>query len=104
MFRSTIIDNPATLRCSGDSVKAKLHIALFPHPGINLIKCVFKQIINIDKLRSYNSNKIVELDCLRRQARDSRAPINLDQQFVGRLSRMHAIPQHKMSSANYARR
>ena len=55
-------------------------------------------------MRSSISNKIVELDRLRRQARDSRAPVNSDQQFVGWLSRMHAIQENKMSTANYARR
>ena len=104
MLRSTIIDNPATLRFSGDSVKAKLHIALFAHPARRLIKCVFKQVIDIDRLRSSISKKIVEIDRLRRQSRDSRAPVNLDQQFDGRLSRMYAIQQHEVSTANYARR
>ena len=69
-----------------------------------MIECVFKQFIDIDKLRSSISNKIVELDCLRRQARDSRAPYNLDQQFFGRLSPIRAIQQHKMSTANNADR
>ena len=100
MCRSTIIDNPATLGCSSDCVKAKLHIASFAHPAIRLIECVFKQFIDIDKLRSSISNKIVELDRSRRQARDSCAPVNLDQQFVGRLSPIRAIQQHKMRTAN----
>ena len=64
----------------------------------------FQAIHRFDKLRSSISNKIVELDCLRRQARDSRAPINLDQQFFGRLSPIRAIQQHKMSTANNAER
>ena len=50
------------------------------------------------------SNKIVEVDRLRSQARDSRDSVNLDQQFVGRLSLIRAIQQHKMSTANSAGR
>jgi len=41
---------------------------------------------------------------LRGQARDSRAPVALDQQSVGRLSRMDAMQQQAMHIANDARR
>ncbi len=60
--------------------------------------------IEIDILRQAIINEIAELDRSRGQARDSRAPVVLDQQSVGRLSRMDAMQQQAMQIANDARR
>ena len=49
-------------------------------------------------------NEIADLDRVRGQARDSCAPVTLDQQSVGRLSRMDAMQQQAMHIANDARR
>ena len=49
-------------------------------------------------------NEIADLDRLRGQAQDSCAPVTLDQQSVGRLSRMDAMQQQAMHIANDARR
>ena len=60
--------------------------------------------IKIDQLRRAIIDEITELDRLRKQARDSRAPVKLDQQSIGRLSRMDAMQQQAMNIANDARR
>ena len=52
----------------------------------------------------HHIDEIAELDRLRGQARDSRAPVVLDQQSVGRLSRMDAMQQQAMHIANDTRR
>ena len=44
-------------------------------------------------------NEIADLDRLRGQARISCAPVTLDQQSVGRLSRMDAMQQQAMHIA-----
>ena len=62
------------------------------------------EVIDINKLRQSIMNEIADLDRLRRQAQDSRAPVTLDQQSVGRLSRMDAMQQQAMHIANDARR
>jgi len=62
------------------------------------------EVIDINTLRQSIMNEIAELDRLRGQARDSRAPVALDQQSVGRLSRMDAMQQQAMHIANDARR
>ena len=51
------------------------------------------EAIDIETLRQAIIDEIAELDRLRGQARDSRAPVVLDQQSVGRLSRMDAMQQ-----------
>ena len=58
--------------------------------------------IKLDMLRRAIIDEIAELDCLRVQARDSRAPVELDQQLVGRLSRLDAMQQQAMNLANDA--
>ena len=55
-------------------------------------------------LRKKIIDEMVALDKLRKQARDSRAPVCLDQQSVGRLSRMDAMQQQAMNIANDTRR
>ena len=60
--------------------------------------------IKIDTLRQAIIDEIAELDRLRGQARDSRAPVELDQQSIGRLSRLDAMQQQAMNIANDARR
>ena len=49
-------------------------------------------------------DEIAELDRLRGLARDNRAPVELDEQSIGRLSRMDAMQQQAMNFANDARR
>jgi len=61
-------------------------------------------VIDINELRQSIMDEIAELDRLRRQANESRAPVALDQQSVGRLSRMDAMQQQAMHIANDARR
>ena len=62
------------------------------------------KVIDIKRLRQSIMNEIADLDRLRGQARDSCAPVPLDQQPVGRLSRMDAMQQQAMQIANDARR
>ena len=60
--------------------------------------------IKIDILRRAIIDEIAELDRLRGQARDSCAPVEQDQQSIGRLSRLDAMQQQAMNVANDARR
>ena len=60
--------------------------------------------IKIDILRRAIINEIAELDRLRGQARDSCAPVELDQQSIRRLSRLDAMQQQATNIANDARR
>ena len=62
------------------------------------------ETINIEALRQSIIDEMTVLDHLRTQARDSRAPVQLDQQSVGRLSRMDAMQQQAMNIANDTRR
>ena len=62
------------------------------------------ETINIEALRQSIIDEMAALDQLRTQARDSRAPVQLDQQSVGRLSRMDAMQQQAMNIANDTRR
>ena len=48
--------------------------------------------------------ELEELRTLSRSTRDDRAPVELDQQSVGRLSRMDAIQQQSMDLAREERR
>ena len=57
------------------------------------------KVIDINTLRQSIMNEIANLDRLREQARDSCAPVTLDQQSVGRLSRMDAMQQQAMHIA-----
>ena len=61
-------------------------------------------VIDINTSRQSIMNEIADLDRLRGQAQDSCAPVTLDPQSVGRLSRMDAIQQQAMHIANDARR
>ena len=60
--------------------------------------------IEIEALRQRIIDELTALDHLRTQARDSLAPVQLDQQSVGRLSRMDATQQQAMNIANDTRR
>ena len=62
------------------------------------------EAIEIEILRQAIIDEIAELNRLRGQARDSRAPVELDQQSVGRLSRIDAMQQQAMNIANDTRR
>ncbi len=61
-------------------------------------------VIDINALRQSIMDEIAELDRLRGLARDNRAPVELDEQSIGRLSRMNAMQQQAMNFANDARR
>ena len=54
--------------------------------------------------RSKLEAEIAELHALRDRSRESRAPVTLDQQSVGRLSRMDAMQQQSMDLAKEERR
>ena len=54
--------------------------------------------------RSKLEAEIAELRALRDSSRESRAPVTLDQQSVGRLSRMDAMQQQSMDLAKEERR
>ena len=62
------------------------------------------ETIEIEALRQRIIDELTALDHLRTQARDSHAPVQLDQQSVGRLSRMDAMQQQAMNIANDTRR
>ena len=62
------------------------------------------ETINIEALRQSIIDEMTALEQLRTQARDSRAPVQLDQQSVGRLSRMDAMQHQAMNIANDTRR
>ena len=62
------------------------------------------ETINIEASRQSIIDEMAALDQLRTQARDSRAPVQLDQQSVGRLSRMDAMQHQAMNIANDTRR
>ena len=49
-------------------------------------------------------DEMAELEKLRKQARDSRAPVCLDQQSIGRLSRIDSMQQQAMNIASDSRR
>ena len=61
-------------------------------------------VIDIDALRQSIMDEIAELDRLLGLARDNRVPVELDEQSIGRLSRMNAMQQQAMNFANDARR
>ena len=66
--------------------------------------CLMVEIVEIKVLRQRISDELTALSHLRTQARDSRAPVQLDQQSVGRLSRIDAMQQQAMNIANDTRR
>ena len=57
------------------------------------------KVSDINALRQSIMNEIADLDRLRGQAQESCAPVTLDQQSVGRLSRMDAMQQQAMHIA-----
>ena len=67
-------------------------------------KNIFSEDIKIDILRRAIIDEIAELDRLRGQERDSRAPVERDQQSIGRFSRLDAMQRQAMNIANDARR
>ena len=60
-------------------------------------------MVNMDH-RDRICQEIDELRVLSDGSKDSRAPVELDQQSIGRLSRMDAIQQQSMDLAREARR
>lgn len=54
--------------------------------------------------KSLLEEEAAELKALSQQSKDARAPVTLDQQSVGRLSRMDAIQQQSMDLAREERR
>ena len=61
--------------------------------------CLMVEIIEIKVLRQRIIDELTALNHLRTQARDSRAPVQLDQQSVGRLSRIDAMQQQALMVA-----
>ena len=59
---------------------------------------------DIDPLVTMIRNEMDQLKHLSETAKDSRAPVTLDQQSVGRLSRMDAMQQQSMELATEERR
>ena len=59
---------------------------------------------DIDHLVIMIRNEMDQLKQLSETAKDSRAPVTLDQQSVGRLSRMDAMQQQSMELATEERR
>jgi DnaK suppressor protein len=59
---------------------------------------------DIDHLVTLIRSEMDQLKHLSETAKDSRAPVTLDQQSVGRLSRMDAMQQQSMELATEERR
>ena len=59
---------------------------------------------DIDHLAAIICSEMDQLKHLSETAKDSRAPVTLDQQSVGRLSRMDAMQQQSMELATEERR
>jgi DnaK suppressor protein len=59
---------------------------------------------DLDHLATMIRSEIDQLKYLSETAKDSRAPVALDQQSVGRLSRMDAMQQQSMELATEERR
>ena len=62
------------------------------------------QNTDIDHLVAMIQSEMEQLKYLRETAKDDRAPVTLDQQSVGRLSRMDAMQQQSMELATEERR
>ncbi len=60
--------------------------------------------IDVDHFRALLEARRIELRALSDAAKDSRKPVELDQQSVGRLSRQDALQQQAMAKAQDARR
>ena len=60
--------------------------------------------IDLDKARERLGAKRAELEALSREAEEARATVALDQQSVGRLSRMDAMQGQAMAEATERRR
>ena len=60
--------------------------------------------IDMDSLKQKIMEELADLEQLRAQVAESRAPVQLDQQSVGRLSRVDAMQQQAMNLANDMRR
>ncbi len=60
--------------------------------------------MNTESIRDQLLARRAELEALREGSGESRAPVQLDQQSVGRLSRMDAMQQQAMAEATEAQR
>ena len=60
--------------------------------------------MNIDKFKLLLLEELQCLQALRESSKSSRAPVELDQQSVGRLSRMDALQKQNMELATEHRR
>ena len=60
--------------------------------------------MNPESIRNQLLARRAELEALSEKSGDSRAPVELDQQSVGRLSRMDAMQQQAMAEATEAQR
>jgi DnaK suppressor protein len=55
--------------------------------------------VDLEKARQRLANRRAELEQQSEKTKDARRPVELDQQAVGRLSRMDAIQQQQMAEA-----
>ncbi|MDF1750565.1 MAG: TraR/DksA family transcriptional regulator [Alphaproteobacteria bacterium] len=60
--------------------------------------------LDLDHFRALLDSRLAEIDALTQSSKDSRAPVTLDQQSVGRLSRMDAMQGQAMALATDERR
>lgn len=61
-------------------------------------------VMDVTFFQQLIDSEITELRALSSNSRESRAPVQLDQQSVGRLSRMDAMQQQSMDVAREERR
>ncbi|HAJ22057.1 MAG TPA: molecular chaperone DnaK [Rhodospirillaceae bacterium] len=60
--------------------------------------------LDLDHFRALLTNRLAEIEALAQSSKESRAPVTLDQQSVGRLSRMDAMQGQAMALATEQRR
>lgn len=60
--------------------------------------------MNAEQAKQYLEDELYHLQNLRDKSKESRAPVELDQQSVGRLSRMDALQKQNMELATEQRR
>ncbi|MAO91537.1 MULTISPECIES: TraR/DksA family transcriptional regulator [unclassified Hwanghaeella] len=60
--------------------------------------------LDLDFFRTLLNDRLAEIEALAHSSKESRAPVTLDQQSVGRLSRMDAMQGQAMALATEQRR
>ena len=76
---------------------------LFSNCGAGLFRASVP-VMDVTFFQQLIDSEITELRSLSSNSRESRAPVQLDQQSVGRLSRMDAMQQQSMDVAREERR